>query len=59
MRARWSKQQKETYHLTRLDFSGGHLWVDKVNQSFGAGRSIGLASYFNAAIVANLLSNPA
>lgn len=24
----------ETYHLTRLDFSGGSLWVGKVNQPF-------------------------
>jgi molybdate transport system ATP-binding protein len=30
-------QQDETYHLTRLDFSGGHLWVGKVNQPFGTG----------------------
>jgi molybdate transport system ATP-binding protein len=28
-------QQDETYHLTRVDFSGGHLWVGKVNQPFG------------------------
>ena len=30
-------QQDETYHLTRVDFSGGHLWVGKVNQPFGSG----------------------
>jgi molybdate transport system ATP-binding protein len=30
-------QQDETYHLTRLDFSGGHLWVGKVDQPFGSG----------------------
>ncbi len=28
-------QQDETYHLTRLDFPGGHLWVGKVDQPFG------------------------
>ncbi|MFA5825617.1 MAG: molybdenum ABC transporter ATP-binding protein [Gallionellaceae bacterium] len=28
-------QQDETYHLTRLDFAGGHLWVGKVDQPFG------------------------
>ncbi len=28
-------QQDETYHLTRVDFSGGHLWVGKVEQPFG------------------------
>jgi len=28
-------QQDETYHLTRVDFAGGHLWVGKVNQPFG------------------------
>jgi molybdate transport system ATP-binding protein len=30
-------QQDETYHLTRVDFSGGHLWVGKVDQPIGAG----------------------
>lgn len=30
-------QQDETYHLTRLDFAGGHLWVGKVDQPFGTG----------------------
>ncbi len=30
-------QQDETYHLTRVDFAGGHLWVGKVNQPFGSG----------------------
>jgi molybdate transport system ATP-binding protein len=25
----------EKYHLTRLDFAGGYLWVGKVNQPFG------------------------
>lgn len=30
-------QQDEKYHLTRLDFSGGHLWVGKVEQPFGTG----------------------
>jgi molybdate transport system ATP-binding protein len=28
-------QQDETYHLTRLDFPGGSLWVGKVEQPFG------------------------
>lgn len=28
-------QQDEKYHLTRLDFAGGHLWVGKVDQPFG------------------------
>jgi molybdate transport system ATP-binding protein len=28
-------QQDETYHLTRLDFAGGHLWVGRVEQPFG------------------------
>ncbi|MDD5058794.1 MAG: molybdenum ABC transporter ATP-binding protein [Sideroxydans sp.] len=28
-------QQDETYHLTRLDFPGGQLWVGKVEQPFG------------------------
>jgi len=28
-------QQDEIYHLTRLDFSSGHLWVGKVDQPFG------------------------
>jgi molybdate transport system ATP-binding protein len=28
-------QQDQTYHLTRVDFSGGHLWVGKVDQAFG------------------------
>jgi molybdate transport system ATP-binding protein len=28
-------QQDEKYHLTRLDFAGGHLWVGKVEQPFG------------------------
>jgi molybdate transport system ATP-binding protein len=28
-------QQDETYHLTRLDFAGGHLWVGKSDQPFG------------------------
>lgn len=29
-------QQDETYHLTRLDFEGGSLWVSRVEQAFGA-----------------------
>jgi molybdate transport system ATP-binding protein len=29
-------QHDETYHLTRLDFFGGSLWVGKVNQPFGS-----------------------
>lgn len=29
-------QHDETYHLTRLDFSGGSLWVGKVDQPFGS-----------------------
>jgi molybdate transport system ATP-binding protein len=28
-------QQDETYHLTRLDFAGGQLWVGRVEQPFG------------------------
>jgi molybdate transport system ATP-binding protein len=28
-------QQDEKYHLTRLDFAGGQLWVGKVDQPFG------------------------
>lgn len=28
-------QQDEKYHLTRLDFAGGHLWVSKVDLPFG------------------------
>ncbi|MBU1427151.1 MAG: molybdenum ABC transporter ATP-binding protein [Gammaproteobacteria bacterium] len=28
-------QHDEKYHLSRLDFSGGHLWVGKVEQPFG------------------------
>ncbi|HAF45149.1 MAG: molybdenum ABC transporter ATP-binding protein [Sideroxydans sp. GWF2_59_14] len=28
-------QQDEKYHLTRLDFGGGQLWVSKVEQPFG------------------------
>ncbi len=28
-------QQDEKYHLTRLDFPGGQLWVGKVEQPFG------------------------
>ena len=28
-------QQDETYHLTRLDFEGGSLWVSRVEQAFG------------------------
>jgi molybdate transport system ATP-binding protein len=28
--------QDETYHLTRLDFSGGSLWVSKVERTTGA-----------------------
>ena len=28
-------QQDEQYHLTRLDFPGGSLWVTKVDQPFG------------------------
>lgn len=28
-------QHDEKYHLTRLDFPGGNLWVGKVEQSFG------------------------
>ncbi len=28
-------QQDETYHLTRVDFAGGHLWVGKVDQPLG------------------------
>lgn len=30
-------QQDEKYHLTRLDFSEGQLWVGKVEQPFGTG----------------------
>jgi molybdate transport system ATP-binding protein len=29
-------QHDETYHLTRLDFSGGSLWVGQVQQPFGS-----------------------
>ncbi|MGA7594211.1 MAG: molybdenum ABC transporter ATP-binding protein [Gallionella sp.] len=29
-------QQDETYHLTRVDFPGGQLWVGKVEQPFGS-----------------------
>ncbi|MDO8206660.1 MAG: molybdenum ABC transporter ATP-binding protein [Gallionella sp.] len=29
-------QQDETYHLTRLDFAGGSLWVGKVKQPLGS-----------------------
>jgi len=29
-------EQDATYHLTRLEFSGGNLWVGKVNQSLGS-----------------------
>jgi len=29
-------QHDEAYHLTRLDFSGGSLWVGKVNQTSGS-----------------------
>ncbi len=29
-------QYDETYHLTRLDFSGGSLWVGQVRQPLGA-----------------------
>jgi molybdate transport system ATP-binding protein len=29
-------QHDESYHLTRLDFSGGNLWVGKVDQPFGS-----------------------
>ena len=29
-------QHDEAYHLTRLDFSGGSLWVAKVNQPLGS-----------------------
>ncbi len=29
-------QHDETYHLTRLDFSGGSLWVGQVSQPLGA-----------------------
>jgi molybdate transport system ATP-binding protein len=29
-------QQDEKYHLTRLDFAGGELWVSRVEQPFGA-----------------------
>ncbi|MDO8311480.1 MAG: molybdenum ABC transporter ATP-binding protein [Sideroxyarcus sp.] len=28
-------QQDESYHLTRVDFAGGHLWVGKLDQPFG------------------------
>ncbi|HXU92700.1 MAG TPA: molybdenum ABC transporter ATP-binding protein [Gallionella sp.] len=28
-------QHDEAYHLSRLDFPGGHLWVGRVDQSFG------------------------
>jgi molybdate transport system ATP-binding protein len=28
-------QHDEKYHLTRLDFPGGHLWVGRVEQPFG------------------------
>jgi len=28
-------QQDENYHLTRVDFAGGHLWVSRLNQPFG------------------------
>jgi molybdate transport system ATP-binding protein len=28
-------QHDEKYHLSRLDFPGGHLWVGKVEQPFG------------------------
>ena len=28
-------EHDEAYHLTRLDFSGGSLWVGKVNQALG------------------------
>jgi molybdate transport system ATP-binding protein len=28
-------QQDDKYHLTRLDFAGGQLWVGKVEQPFG------------------------
>jgi molybdate transport system ATP-binding protein len=28
-------QQDKTYHLTRIDFAGGWLWVGKVDQPFG------------------------
>jgi molybdate transport system ATP-binding protein len=28
-------QQDEKYHLTRLDFAGGELWVGRVEQPFG------------------------
>jgi len=29
-------QHDEDYHLTRLDFPGGNLWVSRVNQPFGS-----------------------
>lgn len=29
-------QHDEIYHLTRLDFSGGHLWVGQVDQTLGS-----------------------
>jgi molybdate transport system ATP-binding protein len=29
-------QHDETYHLTRLDFSGGDLWVGRMNQTMGS-----------------------
>lgn len=29
-------QHDETYHLTRLDFSSGNLWVGRVNQPLGS-----------------------
>ncbi len=29
-------QHDATYHLTRLDFSGGSLWVGRVNQALGS-----------------------
>ena len=30
-------QHDEKYHLTRVDFAGGHLWVGMVDQPFGSG----------------------
>lgn len=29
-------QQDEKYHLTRLDFAGGNLWVGKIDRPFGS-----------------------
>ncbi len=29
-------QQDDSYHLTRIDFAGGHLWVGRVEQPLGS-----------------------